>query len=80
MMPRQKCPNCQRMTEGGLSISETGIRHCGCYWDADDSLAEVTFMTDAEMDWRERNAPCPCGSGAKYKRCCGHRRTKEDSQ
>jgi len=18
-----------------------------------------------------RNAPCPCGSGAKYKRCCG---------
>lgn len=20
-----------------------------------------------------RNEPCPCGSGAKYKRCCGHR-------
>jgi uncharacterized protein YecA (UPF0149 family) len=19
-----------------------------------------------------RSAPCPCGSGAKYKRCCGH--------
>jgi uncharacterized protein YecA (UPF0149 family) len=19
-----------------------------------------------------RNAPCPCGSGAKYKRCCGN--------
>ncbi len=19
-----------------------------------------------------RNAPCPCGSGQKYKRCCGH--------
>jgi len=20
---------------------------------------------------RDRNAPCPCGSGRKYKRCCG---------
>jgi hypothetical protein len=20
-----------------------------------------------------RNAPCPCGSGKKFKRCCGHR-------
>ncbi|MEO7649587.1 MAG: SEC-C metal-binding domain-containing protein, partial [Bryobacteraceae bacterium] len=19
-----------------------------------------------------RNSPCPCGSGVKYKRCCGH--------
>jgi uncharacterized protein len=19
----------------------------------------------------ERNAPCPCGSGRKYKKCCG---------
>jgi hypothetical protein len=22
----------------------------------------------------ERNAPCPCGSGKKYKRCCAHER------
>ncbi|MBN9244922.1 MAG: SEC-C domain-containing protein [Mesorhizobium sp.] len=22
-----------------------------------------------------RNAPCPCGSGRKYKRCCGARLT-----
>ncbi|RMG39956.1 MAG: hypothetical protein D6725_04310, partial [Planctomycetota bacterium] len=20
-----------------------------------------------------RNAPCPCGSGRKYKKCCGRR-------
>ncbi|MBN2728108.1 MAG: SEC-C domain-containing protein [Bacteroidales bacterium] len=20
-----------------------------------------------------RNAPCPCGSGKKYKRCCGRK-------
>jgi preprotein translocase subunit SecA len=23
------------------------------------------------MKGRERNSPCPCGSGRKYKRCCG---------
>ena len=22
------------------------------------------------VDKVDRNAPCPCGSGAKYKRCC----------
>jgi SWIM/SEC-C metal-binding protein len=22
-----------------------------------------------------RNAPCPCGSGKKYKKCCGSRKT-----
>ncbi|MBC7316447.1 MAG: SEC-C domain-containing protein, partial [Chloroflexi bacterium] len=22
-----------------------------------------------------RNAPCPCGSGKKYKNCCGRRTT-----
>ena len=24
-----------------------------------------------QMKGRDRNAPCPCGSGKKYKRCCG---------
>ena len=24
----------------------------------------------------QRNAPCPCGSGKKYKRCCGMKRTR----
>jgi len=24
-----------------------------------------------KMKGRDRNAPCPCGSGRKYKRCCG---------
>ncbi len=22
----------------------------------------------------ERNAPCPCGSGKKYKQCCGRKK------
>ncbi len=24
-----------------------------------------------------RNAPCPCGSGKKYKKCCGQTRSKQ---
>jgi hypothetical protein len=26
---------------------------------------------DAPMKGRERNVPCPCGSGRKFKKCCG---------
>ena len=26
---------------------------------------------------RDRNYPCPCGSGLKYKRCCEGKRTKQ---
>jgi hypothetical protein len=28
----------------------------------------------------ERNAPCPCGSGKKYKRCCALKQTGAMSQ
>lgn len=27
-----------------------------------------------------RNQPCPCGSGTKYKRCCGPRKVREVSK
>ncbi len=33
------------------------------------SLAEIQAAEIAEA--AARNAPCPCGSGVKYKRCCG---------
>jgi Flp pilus assembly protein TadD len=26
-----------------------------------------------------RNAPCPCGSGVKYKKCCGHAQLRESA-
>ncbi len=48
-----------------------------------DPLAQLDAERDEEIDElvphqrREpkigRNAPCPCGSGKKYKRCCGRR-------
>lgn len=39
------------------------------------SLTEIDFVQQkvapVHSDKISRNAPCPCGSGKKYKRCCG---------
>ncbi|MBI2470937.1 MAG: tetratricopeptide repeat protein [Planctomycetes bacterium] len=35
----------------------------------EEFFEDKTVHTDKEVG---RNAPCPCGSGKKYKRCCGH--------
>lgn len=32
------------------------------------------------MNKAGRNAPCPCGSGAKYKKCCGPKEAEVDAQ
>lgn len=32
---------------------------------------EKLYMSPTEMKGRNRNAPCPCGSGKKVKKCCG---------
>ena len=34
----------------------------------DDGDGDVEFLQSERI---ERNAPCPCGSGKKYKKCCG---------
>jgi hypothetical protein len=33
--------------------------------------APVTKQTQSEKEETPRNAPCPCNSGQKFKRCCG---------
>ena len=33
-------------------------------------------MSDKEIQTIKRNDPCPCGSGLKYKKCCGIYATK----
>ena len=43
-----------------------------------DPLSEVKVAVAADgPNWAEaqvaRNAPCPCGSGKKFKKCCGPR-------
>jgi uncharacterized protein len=38
-----------------------------------ESYAGTTFTSESRRDVSRvgRNDPCPCGSGKKYKRCCG---------
>ena len=38
-----------------------------------EKLMEIVRAADAKSSVRQagRNDPCPCGSGKKYKRCCG---------
>lgn len=47
-------------------------------WDGiltNEKRAEITrefkISKQAKSDRIERNGPCPCGSGKKYKKCCG---------
>lgn len=39
------------------------------YWDEDDIFFEEPHKREEPKI--SRNAPCPCGSGKKYKKCCG---------
>ncbi len=36
-----------------------------------DALAEFARIARLIQDVLLRNDPCPCGSGRKYKKCCG---------
>ena len=38
-----------------------------------DSERYGTYRSEAKVG---RNAPCPCGSGKKYKKCCGGQNAK----
>ncbi len=42
------------------------------YWRAQEQAAEAARKTrESAPPPPALNAPCPCGSGKKYKRCCG---------
>lgn len=38
---------------------------------ASTPLGESVFKDSSRNQKVERNDPCPCGSGKKYKKCCG---------
>ncbi|ATW26816.1 IS1096 element passenger TnpR family protein [Candidatus Formimonas warabiya] len=49
--------------------------------DGKRELAEVNQVVPKEQEWEKkpkigRNDPCPCGSGKKYKKCCGAQEEK----
>ena len=39
-------------------------------WDVEDRTADTIVNRQARIG---RNEPCPCGSGKKFKKCCGRR-------
>ena len=45
------------------------LQMIAAYWRSSDSLFPRRQPNRAAKIGR--NAPCPCGSGKKYKRCCG---------
>lgn len=60
-----------RFVEGGHTgvLHETSrfVRESGAWYYVDGTLRAVR----PEPAKAGRNAPCPCGSGRKFKRCCG---------
>lgn len=69
-----RCTHCRRPT--GVSEDWTAtlpLEETFCWYVFDPELE--TFRRSCEGDTQDaptgRNDPCPCGSGLKYKRCCG---------
>lgn len=70
-----KCTHCRRPT--AVSDDWTATMPLGdvfCWYIFDPEVK--TFRRSCEGDTTQdaptgRNDPCPCGSGLKYKRCCG---------
>ena len=61
-------------------VAETCARHgweyiMGLEPDKPEDLSDLEKMLHPNVSARsskiDRNAPCPCGSGKKYKKCCG---------
>jgi hypothetical protein len=81
---------CRNAQIEATPTGEKFCRKCGFWWnpewgstEPDPSAKEIhprhrgmeipvpTHRADIKIG---RNWPCPCGSGVKYKRCCGHGR------
>lgn len=60
-------PICETYSERGLRVRLTAPYEED---DSDDSLHAMPVPYQRTTPKISRNAPCPCGSGAKYKRCC----------
>lgn len=58
----------QRQIQGRTNVDSLGVSY-GVGSSADGSSEEA--LTPRRVDKVGRNEPCPCGSGKKYKRCCG---------
>ena len=50
------------------------------YYDEWDAFAGVGMNEPYQREMKKigRNDPCPCGSGKKYKKCCGRQDIRQD--
>ena len=68
-------PDSQDLVHGwyaAMVIKTVLARHFGgSEFDDDDDVPEENYDEPLQSQRVERNAPCPCGSGKKYKKCCG---------
>jgi ribosome modulation factor len=72
-----------RQTRGGMMLDSfiylNGLAHgrAGVSWQDNPHQPGTTDRFEWARGWRDgtkdRNSPCPCGSGKKYKRCCGRK-------
>ncbi|AKS42532.1 UPF0149 family protein [Wenzhouxiangella marina] len=65
----------QELVDGGMPVERMAETVCRLLPNAFEVYAAAGRATPVETDLEApgRNAPCPCGSGKKFKRCCGER-------
>jgi hypothetical protein len=61
----------QRYRESGLSSFCNPVGHAPDLPSTGPVAPKTPSSFWEKLKMMPRNAPCPCGSGAKYKRCCG---------
>ena len=71
--------NVERTAQGELasaSLPELGGGEQELHYSAPGEFGEQEEQSVRSADETSRNAPCPCGSGKKYKRCHGDPRNR----
>lgn len=61
----------ETISEHGISARGISERDYVAALEGDSSRKVEAGFARMQMANRERNQPCPCGSGKKYKKCCG---------
>ena len=60
-----------RAVGGGSAPDEEGLAESGSALQGDQQRSPLARQKPVTVEKIGRNDPCPCGSGKKYKKCCG---------
>jgi len=58
------------MHRGGVRSVPKNACHCRLHSSIISDKPMIILLGEPDVAKIERNAPCPCGSGKKYKKCC----------